>query len=227
MSRPAEQIDTIWIHCLATRPEWMAKEPLSAKVAEVTRWHTLPPPRGRGWKGIAYATIIDFSGEKAGGRDLNGNGDFYDEVGAGVQGHNARGVHIALVGGFGSNESDAFEQHFTVQQDLALRDEIRRIEEYCGRKLKVRGHNEVAAKACPGFNVARWYAGQPPRTMVQSSTLQAAGGGAAATAVGAVTAVSSLDGQAQLVAIGVAAVVVLAFGWIARERIREWARGHR
>lgn len=225
MSRPASEIQEIIVHCLATRRDWWAGRSNREKLEEVRRWHTAPKPVGRAWKEIAYASVIFFDGERLMGRDLDGDGDPFNEVGAHTVGRNLRSVGIALEGGFGSSENDQFSDHFTPEQDLALRAEIERIERYCGRKLPVRGHNEFAAKACPGFNVARWYAGQPPRTLAASSTLQAAGGGAAATAVGAVSAVSALDGQAQVIALVVAGVIALAFAWIARERIRLWVKG--
>ena len=59
-------------------------------------------------------------------------------------------------------------------------------------------------------------------TTVQASAVQiATGAGAAASAV------SALDGTAQIVALAFAGVVVLAGLWIMRERMRAWADGWR
>jgi len=65
------------------------------------------------------------------------------------------------------------------------------------------------------------------RGLTQSTTLQAAVAGGAAGATGVVTAVSSLDGNAQMLVIAAAVVSALALAWIARERIRKWAAGDR
>lgn len=61
----------------------------------------------------------------------------------------------------------------------------------------------------------------------QSTTLQATAATAVAgcTAVG--SAVGSLDGTAQLVLIGAGVVMALGLAWIARERIKRWAKGDR
>lgn len=57
-------------------------------------------------------------------------------------------------------------------------------------------------------------------TTVQASTVQLIGG--AGTAIGAV---SSLQGTAQIVALGLAALIVVTAAWIMRERIKKWSRG--
>jgi hypothetical protein len=154
--RAPSDIDTIIVHCLAVAPDWMKGRPLAEKLAEVTRWHTAPKPKGRGWKAVAYARIIDRDGSWINGRDLDGDGDPFDEIGAHASGHNAKSVGVALVGGLGSNEKDDFFDHFTPEQDAALVAVIREIEAYAGKKLKVIGHNQIAAKACPGFQVPEW-----------------------------------------------------------------------
>lgn len=154
--RAPNQIDTIIVHCLAVAPDWMAGRPLAEKLAEVTRWHTAPKPHGRGWKAVAYARIIDRDGSSINGRDMDGDGDPFDEIGAHAAGHNAKSVGVALVGGLGSHERDDFFKHFTPAQDAALVAVIREIEAYAGKPLKVIGHNQIAAKACPGFQVPVW-----------------------------------------------------------------------
>lgn len=65
------------------------------------------------------------------------------------------------------------------------------------------------------------------KSVAQSTTIQATGAGAVATATGATAAVGALDGTAQLVAIVCAMVIFLAFLWIARERVKKWAAGIR
>jgi peptidoglycan L-alanyl-D-glutamate endopeptidase CwlK len=59
-------------------------------------------------------------------------------------------------------------------------------------------------------------------TTVQASAIQIASG-----AGGALAALGALDGTAQIVALGIAAVVVLAAAWVMRERIKKWSDGVR
>ena len=67
----------------------------------------------------------------------------------------------------------------------------------------------------------------PRSTPAASTTLQATAGTAVAGATGAATAISQLDGTAQLVVIGAAVLAGLLLIWIARERLRRWAEGDR
>ena len=211
-------IDTIFVHCSATRPDWMAGQSAEAKRDEIDRWH-----KQRGFKSITgvhigYHYVIDRDGIIVAGRPV-------DEIGAHVKGHNTGSIGICLIGGHGSNENDRFTDHYTANQAVSLHNLIDRLRaEHPGIK-QVRGHNEVAAKACPGFNVARWSAGRPPRTVTESTTMRASAVQVGTAASGAVAAVGALDGMAQLVAIGGAVIVLLAALWIMRERLRQWARG--
>jgi N-acetylmuramoyl-L-alanine amidase len=205
-------VDTIWVHCAATRPEWMRDKPLSDKVAEITRWH-----KDRGWNAIGYHWIIDRDGTIAKGRDEN-------VVGAHTQNYNTGSIGICLIGGFGSNENDPFDKNFTFEQEHVLRGLIDDIKQRTPIKA-VRGHNEVAAKSCPGFSVKRWLSHKPPATALSESTTMQAGAVQLLSGAGAgAAAVGSLDGRAQLVALAFIGVMLLATAWIMRERIRKWAR---
>ena len=69
---------------------------------------------------------------------------------------------------------------------------------------------------------------KPPRTSAtQSTTVRASATQIAAGAGTAVTAVSALSGTAQIVALGLAGVIVLSGAWIMRERLKHWAQGVR
>jgi len=208
-------VDTIFVHCSATKPDWLRAAPLGQKVAEIRRWHV----RDRKWKDIGYHWVIDRDGSVAPGRAEH-------LVGAHVQNHNTGSIGICLIGGHGSAANDKFLDHFTPEQDRALRGLIEDIQ-LRTPITKVRGHNETANKACPGFNVARWYTNKPERTsLAQSTTVQASAAQIASGAAGGVAAVAALDGQAQVVALLICAIVVAAAAWIMRERIRKWAGGH-
>ena len=214
------RIDTIFVHCSATRPDWMARSTAEAKRDEIDRWH-----KERGFKSpsgihIGYHYVIDRDGVIVEGRPVS-------EVGAHAKGHNVGSIGICLVGGHGSNENDKFIDHYTPNQAVALHNLIDRLKREYPTITKVRGHNEVAAKACPGFNVARWMAAKPERTVAQSTTMQA-GAVQIVSGVGSgIGALAMLDGYAQLAAIGFVAVVVVSAMWIMRERLRQWARGVR
>lgn len=136
-------VEEICIHCSATRPDWMTAYPLQAKRAEIRRWHL-----ANGWNDIGYHHLIDRTGSTITGRAEN-------VIGAGVVGRNNGVIHICLIGGHGSSERDRFRDHFTPAQDVTLRQLIQGI----GMRTRIRlisGHNEYAAKACPGFTVSQW-----------------------------------------------------------------------
>ena len=146
----------IVIHCADTLPDWLQNKRLSAgsilknQFNEIKRWHTSAPPVGRGWNDFAYHWLIGRSGGLMAGR-------LETTIGSGVLNHNAGVIHCCLVGGHGSAATDDFGEHFTDAQSWVLRQLIRGI----GTRTKIThiaGHNEYAAKACPGFNVPAWLA---------------------------------------------------------------------
>lgn len=139
-------INEIVVHCSATRPSWMDGKSPSAKVREIRLWHT----RDNGWSDIGYHFVIDRDGTVVPGRPL-------ERVGAHTMGRNTGTVGVCLIGGFGASATDAFEAHFTPSQDRALRALIADLQRKYG-KLAVSGHNQWAAKGCPGFNAPAWLA---------------------------------------------------------------------
>lgn len=142
-------LNEIIVHCTATRPDWWSTRTTAQKVAEIKRWHV----QDRGWSDIGYHFLIDRDGKVTAGRPLQ-------TIGAHTQGHNTGTIGISLFGGHGSSATDAFAEHFTPQQDKALRDLIEHLKTNYPTITKVSGHNEYAAKACPGFNVPKWYGEQ-------------------------------------------------------------------
>jgi N-acetylmuramoyl-L-alanine amidase len=136
-------VTEIILHCADTRPEWMFGRPLSEKVAEIRRWHV----QQRGWRDIGYHWVIDRDGAVAPGRSEI-------EIGAHVEGHNRGTIGVCLLGGYGASADDPFEKNFTEAQAANLK---RLIGEIKGRTTirKVSGHNDYAAKACPGFRVSK------------------------------------------------------------------------
>ena len=143
------KITEIIVHCTATRADWWASKRTSEKVREIKRWHV----QDRGWADIGYHFLIDRDGTIAKGRDITRDG-------AHVQGRNKGTIGISLFGGHGSAETDKFAQHFTPEQDAALRRLLAELQATYG-KVPVTGHNQYAAKACPGFNVPAWFGAKP------------------------------------------------------------------
>ena len=160
----------VMIHALDTPPSWADGKSINSMVKEVTRWHVVE----RGWSAVAYAKIIGPKGGVGLGRDLDGDGDVWEETGAGAKGWNSDGIHLALAGGKNGSADDLFADHYTPKQEVALVKELRLIEQLSGRELVavhtpeqartlpptqigLMGHNQVANKACPCFNVPNWW----------------------------------------------------------------------
>jgi N-acetylmuramoyl-L-alanine amidase len=118
----------------------MMGRPMAEKVAEIRLWHV----QQRGWRDNGYHWVIDRDGAVAPGR-------LETEIGAHAEGHNRGTIGICLLGGYSAEANDEFEKNFTPAQAAAARRLIREIK---GRAAiqRVSGHNDHAAKACPGFS---------------------------------------------------------------------------
>lgn len=131
------KIDTIIIHCAATKPAQ------DIGVKEIDLWH-----RQRGWKGIGYHFVIRRDGRIEKGRPIG-------EVGAHASGHNTGSIGVCLVGGI--NAAGKPEANYTPQQWEALRQFIADLKTAHGVKSeRIIGHNQVSSKACPCFDVPKW-----------------------------------------------------------------------
>lgn len=210
-------IKEIIVHCSATRPSWMDGAGIDAKREEIRKWHV----NDRGWRDIGYHLLIDRDGATAQGRD-------YSATGAHVRGHNTGTIGICLIGGHGSSENDNFEDNFTPAQDAELRRQIDLLKDRFGI-AKVSGHNEYAAKACPGFNVGRWMKGKPSArgSLLESTEIKAIGGVAVSGAGGIATALAKLDPTAQYIVLGFAGIALLGLGYLIARRRTRWNGGDR
>lgn len=136
------------IHCTAT-PEGRK---VSAK--DIRKWHTYPPPEGRGWKQVGYTDLFHLDGtvERLVGNNEDANVDNW-EVTNGAAGYNTISRHIVYVGG--CDRLDKPKDTRTAKQKQALR---RYVADFHRRFPHVRivGHNELSGKACPCFDVAQW-----------------------------------------------------------------------
>lgn len=144
------KIKGIIIHCTATQAGWWSGKSTKDKVDEIDRWH-----RDRRFSEIGYHFLIDRDGTVAKGRSI-------ERDGAHVAGHNKGTIGISLFGGHGSSADDKFADNFTSAQDTALHGLIDDLQITYG-PVPVTGHNEYAAKACPGFRVAGWLKEDQPK----------------------------------------------------------------
>ena len=140
------KITEIIVHTTATRASWMEGNATSAKVAEIRRWHV----KDNGWSDIGYHLLIDRDGTIASGRPI-------ERDGAHTKGRNTGTIGVALIGGHGGAETDQFSDHYTAAQEASLVTLINDLNRRFG-KLALSGHNQWAAKACPCFNVPKWWA---------------------------------------------------------------------
>lgn len=213
-------INEIIIHCTATRPDWERTLLPKKKLAIIRGWH-----KDRGWSDIGYHFVIFRDGTVLPGRPI-------EKIGAHVKGHNTGTIGVSLEGGFGSATTDSFSDHFTEEQERALKDLLKDLQSKYDID-KITGHNQYAAKACPGFDVPTWLGeekeepSKPREKVIQSKTVQASAVTIASGAGAAVSAVSTLDDVAQYIVLGFAGVIILAGMFIMKERIKAWAKGWR
>lgn len=138
------------IHCTAT------PEGREVTAADIRRWHTSPLSRGgRGWRQVGYTDIIHLDGkvERLVDNNEDANVDPW-EVTNGAKGYNSVSRHIVYSGGMTRDMTKAKDTRTQAQRD-AMRDYVidfhRRFP-----GVRIVGHNELAAKECPSFNVQKW-----------------------------------------------------------------------
>ena len=143
------QLKYLVIHCTAT-PEGRDVTP-----DDIRRWHTSPVSAGgRGWKQVGYTDLIRLDGtvERLVNNNEDANIDPW-EITNGATGYNSISRHIVYAGG--CDKSMNPKDTRTAAQEKAL---VAYVKDFHRRFPKVRiiGHNEIAAKACPSFDVQKW-----------------------------------------------------------------------
>jgi hypothetical protein len=144
------QLKYLVIHCTAT-PE--GREVTSD---DIRRWHTSPVSKGgRGWSQVGYTDLIHLDGKVE--RLVKNNEDAYVdgfEVTNGATGYNSNSRHIVYAGGV-EKDGKTPKDTRTAGQSAALANYVK---DFHRRFPAVRiiGHNEIAKKACPSFNVQTW-----------------------------------------------------------------------
>ena len=87
------KIAKIIVHCSDT------PEDMDIGVKEIKKWHTDPPPKGRGWRDCGYHKVIRRNGQTEIGRFENGDSVLEGkEIGAHTKGHNSDSLAVCLVG---------------------------------------------------------------------------------------------------------------------------------
>lgn len=134
--------DYIVLHCAQTNAHQ------DFGVEDIRQWHTLPPPKGNGWKDVGYHYVIRRNGVIERGRAKFA-------IGAHVKGYNHNSVGICLVGG--CDEEGNEENNFTDEQWDALKwlvGELRCLYP----KAEILGHRDFpnVHKYCPSFDARAW-----------------------------------------------------------------------
>lgn len=137
------------IHCTAT------PEGREVSADEIRRWHTAPPSTGgRGWKQVGYTDMVHLDGKVE--RLVRNNEDMTVdafEITNGARGYNAVARHIVYIGGVDAKGNPKDTR--TAEQRKALTDYVRDFHKrFPG--VRIIGHNEIAPKACPSFDVQKW-----------------------------------------------------------------------
>ncbi|WP_165043732.1 N-acetylmuramoyl-L-alanine amidase [Dysgonomonas sp. ZJ709] len=139
----SKNLQYLVIHCTDT--------PAGRKVSadDIKRWHTSPAPIGNGWSQVGYTDMIHLDGEVERLVDNNEDNTVDPwEITNGAKGINSVSRHIVYVGGKGGDTR-------TDAQKKALEDYVKDFHKRFP-PVKIIGHNEVAAKACPSFDVQKW-----------------------------------------------------------------------
>lgn len=139
------KINTIIIHCSATPSD------MDIGADEIRKWH-----KDRGWRDIGYNYVIRRDGTLELGRDLDGDGNVDEEVGAHARGFNSTSIGICLIGGLSSKGEG--EANFTYQQYKQLH-ELVFVLDIKYNIEKVMGHRDLpgVSKECPCFDVSGFF----------------------------------------------------------------------
>lgn len=147
----AKKLKYLVIHCTATP----AGREVSAD--DIRRWHTSPVSQGgRGWKQVGYTDLfhLDGSVERLVDNNEDMNVDPW-EVTNGAAGYNSVSRHIVYAGGVDANDvSKAVDTRTSAQKEALKRYVLDFHRRFPG--VRIVGHNQLAAKACPSFDVPGW-----------------------------------------------------------------------
>lgn len=147
MSNP---LKLLVLHCTAT-PQGRA-----VTAAQVRRWHTAPPPEGRGWDRTGYRCLVLLDGTIHRYVPANRNAVVEpSEVTWGVGPLvNPIAHHICYVGGLDAAGKLPLDTR-TAAQRAALAAIVKDYLSFAP-DIQIAGHYHFSAKACPSFDVGAW-----------------------------------------------------------------------
>lgn len=139
-----------FIHCSATKEgQWFDH-------TDIIRFHTQSKEKGgRGWDRVGYRYIILLDGTLVQLRDYDDDGFITaKEITYGAKGYNHCSAHICYIGGLDKNGNP---------KDTRTPEQIKTMDSffvgkviYAQPNVIIKGHNEVANKACPCFDVQEY-----------------------------------------------------------------------
>lgn len=145
------KLEYLIIHATAT------PEGREVSRADIERWHL----KERGWSRLGYSDMVHLDGSLENLIEFDQD-DMVDpwELSNGAKGMNSKSRHIVYVGGaaadkpkwakyYPAKDTRTAEQKYTLE--IYVKMMILRHPD-----IKVIGHNQVANKACPSFNVPDW-----------------------------------------------------------------------
>lgn len=148
----ASKLKYLVLHCTAT------PEGREVTGADIRRMHLSPVSQGgRGWKQVGYTDIIHLDGtvERLVDNNEDANVDPW-EITNGAKGYNSVSRHVVYAGGMTKDMSKSKDTRTPAQlkaMEAYVKDFHRRFP-----TVRIIGHNEIAAKACPSFDVRKWLA---------------------------------------------------------------------
>jgi len=132
-------INKVIVHCSATR------EGQDISTETIKRWHV----DGRGWSDIGYHYVILLDGRVEVGRPIIRSG-------AHTIGQNKNSIGICYVGGV-EEDGKTPKDTRTEEQKKSLTNLLITLKSIYGDDVKIHGHRDFAAKACPSFDATEEY----------------------------------------------------------------------
>ena len=144
-----KKLEYLIIHCTATQ------EGKELTADDIRRMHCSPPPKGRGWKQVGYSDMVHLNGMVTNLVPYDGDNIVQPrEITNGALGLNGVSRHVVYVGGV-EKDGKTPKDTRTDQQLISLRNYVfQTVAAHPG--IKILGHNQVEAKACPSFDVPIW-----------------------------------------------------------------------
>ena len=138
------------LHCTAT------SEGREVSSEDIRHWHCDPVSKGgRGWKQVDCTDMIHLDGKVE--RLVKNNEDANVapwEVTNGAAGYNSTSRHVVYVGGVAKDGKTPKDTRTAAQRkamEAYVKDFHKRFP-----GIPIVGHNQLAAKACPSFDVPEW-----------------------------------------------------------------------